>query len=112
MPRPCSECIFCCGMFGDQETEALMCGHIFHTQCLNNDIASSGESKARCCPYRCHVNAPISFADVEQVVIDADGETQVVESAEPPAARASDADAALANDARNDATQFFGAWAF
>ena len=36
--------------------EALLCGHVFHTACINRWMEVTRRTKAECCPYKCHQN--------------------------------------------------------
>ena len=32
-----------------------MCGHAFHTTCIDDYIAATNKSRITCCPFKCHV---------------------------------------------------------
>ena len=49
-----SECKFCLSEFGSDPVEALVCGHVFHTDCINRWMEVTRRTKAECCPYKCH----------------------------------------------------------
>ena len=48
------ECKLCWSEFGSDPVEALVCGHVFHTDCIHQWMDVSGKAKAECCPYKCH----------------------------------------------------------
>ena len=50
-----NECKFCLSEFGSDPVEALVCGHVFHTDCIHKWMDVSGKSKAESCPYKCHL---------------------------------------------------------
>ena len=63
-------CVFCREDLGRLSVEALMCGHAFHTTCIDEYIAASNKSRMTCCPFKCHVQALLLAAD------DPDGTTE------------------------------------
>jgi hypothetical protein len=50
-------CVFCREDLGRLSVEALMCGHAFHTTCIDEYIAATNKSRLTCCPFKCHVHA-------------------------------------------------------
>ena len=92
--------------FGDKETESLECGHVFHSDCIQDYLASTGKAKALCCPFKCHQHKNVSFGEPPVVINDDDAEGGGAASS---TARAEDssADAALAVEAHAAATQLF-----
>ena len=51
-----SPCMICHNqMFeGEQELTALQCGHMVHTNCVQEYMQVSRKPIHECCPYRCH----------------------------------------------------------
>ena len=96
-------CVLCQHKFGDEECESLICGHVFHAECLADYISTTGKPKTHCCPIKCYESnisfgtPPLETQDV--VVVDGD------EGASSSAARASDLNAA--NTVFDAATQLF-----
>ena len=62
------DCRFCLDLLATSEHEALMCGHVFHTQCINRYIEVSGCSRRDSCVYKCHRH----IEDVEQRIAELD----------------------------------------
>ena len=50
-----NECKFCLSEFGSDPVEGLLCGHVFHTDCIHKWMEVSLKPKAECCPYKCHL---------------------------------------------------------
>ena len=51
------------------ETEALLCGHVYHTCCLNQYMQVTGKPLQEACPMKCHgstVVPAIAPADDEE----------------------------------------------
>ena len=47
-------CVFCQGHDDKSDAwEALLCGHVFHTECLNDYCEATGKSKQAACPHKC-----------------------------------------------------------
>ena len=44
-------CLFIC--FHGMQVEALQCGHLFHSECINRYCDSTGRDKATACPLKC-----------------------------------------------------------
>ena len=106
-PRECAtnNCAFCLHPFGDKETESLVCGHVFHSGCLQDYLTTTGKSKALCCPFKCY-QWDVSFGEPAVEINDGDD----AEGASSTAASSTDtavADAAMAVEAHNAATQLF-----
>ena len=56
-------CVFCREDLGRLSVEALMCGHAFHTTCIDDYIAATNKSRTTCCPFKCHAQA-LLVADI------------------------------------------------
>ena len=41
----------------ESPSEALLCGHAFHTECINAYVRSKGCSKENACAYKCKLKA-------------------------------------------------------
>ena len=50
-------CLLCREDLGGLSVEALVCGHTFHTACIDDYIAATNKSRKTCCPYKCHGQA-------------------------------------------------------
>ena len=50
------ECKLCCSESGSDPVDALVCGHVFHTDCISRWMEVTRRTKAECCPYKCHQN--------------------------------------------------------
>ena len=50
-------CIICQDVLGQGASEALLCGHVFHSLCINEYVSCAGKTKATCCPFKCPVRA-------------------------------------------------------
>ena len=46
----------------------MLCGHVFHTECINNYCVLGNKTRHTCCPYKCHASTiDVTFEeDVEQ----------------------------------------------
>ena len=51
----CPRCI-CLGLVSDEASEALQCGHVLHTSCLQRWMKISGKPKEAACPHKCYTN--------------------------------------------------------
>ena len=60
---PSIMCVFCREDLGRHSVEALMCGHAFHTACIDDYIAATNKSRMTCCPFKCHTQA-LPVADI------------------------------------------------
>ena len=49
------ECKLCCSEFGSDPVEGLLCGHVFHTDCIHKLMDVSCKPKAECGSYKCHL---------------------------------------------------------
>jgi dissimilatory sulfite reductase (desulfoviridin) alpha/beta subunit len=46
-------CVFCRSDLGRDGVEALLCGHTFHSTCIEQYMSATGRSRVSCCPYKC-----------------------------------------------------------
>ena len=53
-------CLFFC-FHGMQAVEALVCGHLFHSECINRYCDSTGRDKATACPLKCASSTSTRF---------------------------------------------------
>ena len=63
------QCVFCREPFGDQPVEALLCGHTFHSDCIQNYLQVTNKTKATSCPFKCHkssVDVALNFDDPDE----------------------------------------------
>ena len=44
-----------------QAVEALVCGHLFHSECINRYCDSTGRDKATACPLKCASSTSTRF---------------------------------------------------
>ena len=51
------ECKICLCPLNEFPSEALLCGHAFHTECINEYVLSKGCSKENACSYKCKLKA-------------------------------------------------------
>ncbi|CAE7843361.1 unnamed protein product, partial [Symbiodinium necroappetens] len=55
-------CVICHGeMKQDQALEALVCGHLFHRDCINRYCDTTGRDKANACPLKCSSSSSTRF---------------------------------------------------
>ena len=48
------QCPFCHSPLTEEVREALECGHVFHTECLDRYVEVTGKRRREACPYKCH----------------------------------------------------------
>ena len=48
------------GPYGDDATEALLCGHVCHSECIQNWMKVSKAEKWQSCPYKCHLTRALA----------------------------------------------------
>ena len=84
-------CKFCLSEFGSDPVEGLLCGHVFHTDCINRYMEITCKPKAECCPYKCH------HSMVVQVPVQDDTQTMDVDD-HPVADTNADADQQAASE--------------
>ena len=65
VPVDAPMCVFCREDLGRLSVEALMCGHAFHTTCIDDYIAATNKSRTTCCPFKCQVQA-FPVADITE----------------------------------------------
>ena len=53
-------CLFIC-FHGMQALEALVCGHLFHRDCINRYCDTTGRDKANACPLKCSSSSSTRF---------------------------------------------------
>lgn len=59
-----NKCAFCLQDLGDLPVEALLCGHVFHTACVEDYLSATNRDRNTCrCPFKCHVQGFIEIAD-------------------------------------------------
>ena len=59
-------CLFCLQPLKDNgETEALLCGHVYHTHCLNQYVQVTGKPKQEACTMKCHCSTVVPQATGE-----------------------------------------------
>ena len=70
-----NECKFCLSEFGSDPVEGLLCGHVFHTACINRWMEVTRKPKAECCPYKCHQTIVVQVpAQDDRQTMDVDGQ--------------------------------------
>ena len=72
------ECKLCCSEFGPDPVDALVCGHVFHTDCIHKWMEFIRKPKAECCPHKCHC-VQVPTEDGAQMMDD-DNDQQVGDS--------------------------------
>jgi hypothetical protein len=48
-----------CPFITKVETEALACGHTFHTCCVEQAVIATRKPKGELCPFRCHQSVAV-----------------------------------------------------
>ena len=62
LPDSPNICVFCQQIFGDVQVEALLCGHVFHTVCVDDYLSATNRSRANCrCPFKCQVQEALAI---------------------------------------------------
>ena len=46
--------------------EAMLCGHAFHTCCIDDYISATGKDRRSCCPLKCAQPGEFAIAEVDQ----------------------------------------------
>ena len=68
-PPPAPEapsCLICLQSLRDgHQTEALLCGHVYHTHCLNQYVQVTGKPKQEACAMKCHGSTVVPQATGE-----------------------------------------------
>ena len=60
-------CLFCLQPLKDNgETEALLCGHVYHTYCLNQYMQVTGKPLREACPMKCHGSTVVPADDEDE----------------------------------------------
>ena len=65
-------CVFCQMELGRHSpVEALLCGHTFHTACIDDYIAATNKARTHCCPFKCRSQDFVTvgvFEDPEHLI--------------------------------------------
>ena len=88
-------CRICLAPYAEAPVEALLCGHTFHTECIDRSVQITGRSRENCCPFKCNLK--------EDAVDLIARENSIATAASEAAVRAADttraaADASLASE--------------
>ena len=51
------ECKICLAPLSDSPVEALLCGHTFHTACIDRYAETTGRSRENSCSFKCKLRA-------------------------------------------------------
>ena len=54
---------FCRSDLGSDGLEALLCGHVFHTSCIEDYMSATGKSRQQACPYKCAQSDEFAVAE-------------------------------------------------
>ena len=86
-------CRICLAPYAEAPVEALLCGHTFHTKCIDQLVQTTGRSREDCCCFNCKLK--------ENTVDSIARENSIATAASEAAVRAADttraaADASLA----------------
>ena len=62
-----NKCAFCQDTIdphgvGDSAVEALRCGHVFHTSCVNDYCTALNKTRYNCCPFKCDSSPAMAAA--------------------------------------------------
>ena len=77
----------------EEECEALLCGHTFHTLCINRYVQATGRSKENACSFKCRLREDTVDADARQnSLITAANEAAMRANADPTTTLISDHD--------------------
>jgi len=57
-------CAFCQQKFGEMPVESLLCGHVFHTACVDDYLSATGKQRDTChCPFKCRIQEFVVIAE-------------------------------------------------